>query len=110
MIFGYISVAGVKGDWNLKPDSFILKLDEVWRYFTMTLNSVHRVFPEPPTLLLLLLPFLILLPPSGSRLQVPPTAVNQTMRVLFFLIPSVNRALQKLTALRGCCVNKLSTR
>ena len=71
--------------------------------------SVHRVFPEPPTLLLLLLiPFHILLPPSGSRLQVPPTAVNHTTRVSFFLIPSVNRALKKLTTLRGCCVNALS--
>lgn len=28
LIFSYIPVAGVKGDWNLKPDSFILKLDE----------------------------------------------------------------------------------
>ena len=47
--------------------------------------SVHCVFPEPPTLLLLLLiPFLILLPPSRSRLQVPSTAVNHTMRVSFF--------------------------
>ena len=25
----------------------------------------------------------------------------------FFLIPSVNRVLKKLTALKGCCVNKL---
>ena len=44
-------------------------------------------FSRMPTLLLLLLliPLLILLPFSGSRLQVPSTAVNQTMRISFFL-------------------------
>ena len=41
-------------------------------------------FSQTPTLLLLLIPFLILLPPSRSRLQVPSTAVNQTMGVSFF--------------------------
>ena len=30
--------------------------------------------------------------------------------VFCFFIPSVNRALKKLTALRGCCVNALLTR
>ena len=59
----------------------------------------------PILLLLLLIPFLILLPPSGSRLQVSMMAANQTMRVPFFLMPTVNRTLKKLTALRGCCVN-----
>ena len=42
-------------------------------------------FSRTPTLLLVpLIPFLILLPPSGSRLHVPPMAVNQTMHVSFF--------------------------
>ena len=72
--------------------------------------SVHRVFPEPPNLLLLLLiPFLILLPPSGSRLKVPSTAVNHAMRVSFFFIYRVliARLKKKKTALRGCCVYAL---
>ena len=49
-------------------------------------------FSRTPTLLLLLLiPFLILLPPSGSRLQVPLTAINQTMRVSSFFKYQVSR-------------------
>ena len=51
-------------------------------------------FSQTPTLLLLLLiPFLILLPPSGSRLQVPLMAVNWTLRIHFFLNKTTKRSV-----------------
>ena len=86
---------------TVRADNFLGVLSS----FTFTFTFQSTVFfANANLLLLLLIPFLILLPPSGSRLQLPLTAVNQTMCVsFFFFIPNVNRALKKLTALRGCC-------
>ena len=65
-------------------------------FLSLSLYSPPCFSKTPALLLLPLIPFLILLPPSGSSLQVPQTAVNHTMRVSFlFLIPSINRTLKK---------------
>ena len=92
---------------STEPSDSVLKVNSPFKSpFFISFHfhfSVHQVFPKPPTLLLLLLiPFLIHLPPS--RLQVASTAVNHTMHVSFFSIPSINHTLKISKALRGCCV------
>ena len=53
-------------------------------FLSLSLFSPPCFSRMPTLLLLLLIPFLILLPPSRSRLQVPLTGINQTMRISFF--------------------------
>ena len=60
---------------------------------SLSLFSPPSTSPTPTLLLLLLIPFLMLLPPSGSRLQVPLTAINQTLCVFFFIFFYIYRVL-----------------
>ena len=58
----------------------------IWQCFESEF-AIHKSFLHLLSLsllLLLLIPFLILLPPSGSRLQMPLTATNNAHYFIFF--------------------------
>ena len=71
--------------WQCFESEFVIhKSFHKFHFLWLSLFS-PPCFSWTPTLLLLrLIPFFIFLPPSGSRLQVPSTAVNQTKRISFF--------------------------
>ena len=68
--------------WQCFESEFAIQ--KSFLHFLSLLLFSPPCFYRTPTLLLLVIPLLILLPPSGSRLQMPLMAVDQKMRVSFF--------------------------